>query len=280
MRTERFGCPSFAEQLHPGYLRSLVHVHMKIVSFNVNGIRAAVGKGLVPALQALEADVFGFQETKATPEQVVEALAGLSGYQVHAYGAQKAGYSGTAIVSRIAPERVEYGIGMPGHDDEGRVVTAWFKEAIVVTVYTPNSGEGLKRLPYRGEWDAAFRSYASGLLKHGRPVVLCGDLNVAHQHIDIARPKANYNKTAGFTQQEIDGMDSLLAAGFVDSFRSLNPDTIKYSWWSFRGGARSKNIGWRIDYALVSKAHLSKLKEAFILNEVMGSDHCPVGITW
>jgi len=253
---------------------------MKLVSFNVNGIRAAVGKGLVPALQAMDADIFGFQETKATPEQVREALSGLEGYHVHAYGAHKAGYSGTAIVSRVAPERVEFGMGMPGHDDEGRVVTAWFKEAIVVTVYTPNSGEGLKRLPYRGAWDAVFRDHASGLLKQGRPVILCGDLNVAHRNIDIARPKANYNRTAGFTQQEIDGMDALLAAGFVDSFRAMNPDTVKYSWWSFRGGARSKNIGWRIDYALVSHVLMPGVKDAFILNEVMGSDHCPVGIVW
>lgn len=252
---------------------------MKLVSFNVNGIRAAVGKGLVASLQALDADILCFQETKATPEQVTEALAGLTGYQVHAYGAQKAGYSGTAIVCRSAPKKVAYGIGMPGHDDEGRVVTAWFNDFIVVTVYTPNSGEGLKRLDYRGEWDASFRGYVMGLSRTA-PVIVCGDMNVAHRAIDIARPKSNYNKSPGYTQQEIDGMDALLGAGFVDTFRMLHPKEVKYSWWSFRAGARSKNIGWRIDLVLVSEGFAAKVKDAFILNEVMGSDHCPVGITW
>ncbi|MCU0319146.1 MAG: exodeoxyribonuclease III [Flavobacteriales bacterium] len=252
---------------------------MKLVSFNVNGIRAAVGKGLVASLEALNADILCFQETKATPEQVIEALAGLTGYHVHAYGAHKAGYSGTAIVCRSAPKQVAYGIGMPGHDDEGRVVTAWFKDFIVVTVYTPNSGEGLKRLDYRGEWDAAFRGYVHGLARTA-PVIVCGDLNVAHRAIDIARPKSNYNKSPGYTQQEIDGMDALLGAGFVDTFRALHPEEVKYSWWSFRAGARSKNIGWRIDYVLVSEGFAPKVKDAFILNDVLGSDHCPVGITW
>lgn len=252
---------------------------MKLVSFNVNGIRAAVGKGLVASLEALDADILCFQETKATPDQVKEALADLKGYEVHAYGAQKAGYSGTAIVCRNAPQKVAYGIGMPGHDDEGRVVTAWFKDFIVVTVYTPNSGEGLKRLDYRGEWDAAFRGYVHGLARTA-PVIVCGDLNVAHRAIDIARPKSNYNKSPGYTQQEIDGMDALLGAGFVDTFRTLHPEEVKYSWWSFRAGARGKNIGWRIDYVLVSEGFAPKVKDAFILNEVMGSDHCPVGIRW
>lgn len=252
---------------------------MKLVSFNVNGIRAAVGKGLVTSLEALDADILCFQETKATPDQVKEALVDLKGYEVHAYGAQKAGYSGTAIVCRSTPQKVAYGIGMPGHDDEGRVVTAWFKDFIVVTVYTPNSGEGLKRLDYRGEWDAAFRGYVHGLARTA-PVIVCGDLNVAHRAIDIARPKSNYNKSPGYTQQEIDGMDALLGAGFVDTFRTLHPEEVKYSWWSFRAGARGKNIGWRIDYVLVSEGFAPKVKDAFILNEVMGSDHCPVGIRW
>lgn len=253
---------------------------MKLISFNVNGIRASVGKGLHETLRELDADIVCFQETKATPEQVAAALEGADGYHVHAYGAVRPGYSGTAIASRQEPHKVDFGIGMAGHDDEGRVVTAHFGEFIVVNVYTPNSGEGMKRLAYRGEWDAAFRAYAARLAKGKAPVIICGDLNVAHQPIDIARPKENYNRTSGYTQQEIDGMSALLAAGFVDTFRHLHPDAVKYSWWSQRFGARAKNVGWRIDYVLVSKGFEKKVKEAFILNEVMGSDHCPVGITW
>lgn len=253
---------------------------MKLISFNVNGIRGSVTKGLYATLQHLDADVICFQETKATPEQVAEALKGVNGYHVHAYGAVKLGYSGTAIVSREQPVKVAYGIGLPGHDDEGRVVTATFKEHIVVNVYTPNSGEGMKRLDYRAQWDIAFKGYVTKLAKGGLPVIITGDLNVAHQPIDIARPKENYNKTSGYTQKEIDGMAALQAAGFVDTFRHLHPDVVKYSWWSQRFGARAKNVGWRIDYVLVSKGFESKVKEAFILNEVMGSDHCPVGIVW
>jgi exodeoxyribonuclease-3 len=253
---------------------------MKLVSFNVNGIRAAAGKGLLGTLEALDADIICLQETKATAAQVQQVLAPLKGYHVCGYGAAKAGYSGTAIACRTAPDKVAYGIGMPGHDDEGRVITAWFPELVVVTVYTPNSGEGLKRLDYRAEWDAAFRGYVHALVRSGSQVVVCGDLNVAHRPIDIARPKSNYNKSAGYTQQEIDGMDALLGAGFVDTFRLLHPEVVKYSWWSFRAGARGKNIGWRIDYVLVSENMAPKVKDAFILNEVLGSDHCPVGIGW
>jgi len=253
---------------------------MKLVSFNVNGIRASVGKGLVTSLQEMDADIYCFQETKATPAQVAEALAGLDGYHVHAYGALKPGYSGTAIVCRNAPSSVGFGIGMPGHDDEGRVVTATFDDVVVVTVYTPNSGQELKRLGYRQEWDAAFASYVKELAKGAKPVIICGDLNVAHHDIDLARPKPNYNKSAGYMQEEIDGLDALLKAGFVDTYRHLHPAGVKYSWWSFRAGARSKNIGWRIDYVLVSKGFENSVKEAFILNDVLGSDHCPVGIVW
>jgi exodeoxyribonuclease-3 len=160
------------------------------------------------------------------------------------------------------------------------VVTATFDEVVVVTVYTPNSGQELKRLDYRQEWDRAFAAYVKELAKGGRPVVICGDLNVAHRDIDLARPKANYNKSAGYMREEIDGLDALLGAGFVDSYRHLHPAEVKYSWWSFRAGARDKNIGWRIDYVLVSRGFEKKVKEAFILNEVLGSDHCPVGIGW
>ncbi|MCB0771143.1 MAG: exodeoxyribonuclease III [Flavobacteriales bacterium] len=253
---------------------------MKLVSFNVNGIRASVTKGLADSLQKLNADIICFQETKATPEQVAEALKGVNGYHVNAYGAEKLGYSGTAIASKEKPVKVDFGIGMPGHDDEGRVVTAAFKEVVVVTVYTPNSGQELKRLGYRQEWDAAFKEYVTELSKQDKPVIICGDLNVAHRDIDLARPKPNYNKSAGYMQEEIDGLDALINAGFIDTYRHLHPEEVKYSWWSFRAGARSKNIGWRIDYVLVSKGFEKKVKEAFILNEVLGSDHCPVGITW
>lgn len=253
---------------------------MKLISFNVNGIRASVGKGLHGTLKHLNADILCFQETKATAEQVAAALAGVDGHHVQAYGAEKLGYSGTAIASKEKPAKVDFGIGMPGHDDEGRVVTCTFKEVMVVCVYTPNSGEGMKRLDYRGEWDAAFRKYVTKLAKGKLPVIITGDLNVAHQPIDIARPKENYNKTSGYTQQEIDGLDALLKAGFVDTYRHLHPTDVKYSWWSQRLGARAKNVGWRIDYVLVSQGFETKLKDAFILNEVMGSDHCPVGITW
>lgn len=253
---------------------------MKLVSFNVNGIRAAAGKGLVNSLRQMDADIFCFQETKATPGQVAEALAELEGYQVHAYGAQKPGYSGTAIVCRTVPSSLSFGIGVPGHDDEGRVVTATFDDVIVVNVYTPNSGQELKRLDYRQEWDGVFRAYIIELAKDDRPVIVCGDLNVAHRDIDLARPKANFNKSAGYMQEEIDGMDALLSADMVDSFRYLHPEEVKYSWWSFRAGARGRNVGWRIDYVLVSAGFEQNVKDAFILNEVLGSDHCPVGIAW
>jgi len=178
------------------------------------------------------------------------------------------------------PAKVDFGIGMKGHDDEGRVVTCTFKDVVVVCVYTPNSGEGMKRLGYRTEWDTAFRNYVNGLAKGKVPVIVTGDLNVAHQPIDIARPKENYNKTSGYTQQEIDGIGALLASGWVDTFRHFHPETVKYSWWSQRLGARAKNVGWRLDYVLVSKGFEKKVRAAFILDEVMGSDHCPVGIEW
>lgn len=253
---------------------------MKLISFNVNGIRASANKGLHASLQRIAADIVCFQETKASPAQVAEALKGLDGYHLHAHSAEKPGYSGTAILSKEEPVRVDFGIGVEDHDREGRVITATFADHIVVNSYVPNSGEGLKRLGYRKQWDEALRAHLVGLASGKRPVIFTGDLNVAHQPIDIARPKANYNKTAGYTQAEIDGIAALLGAGFVDTFRHKHPEEVKYSWWSQRFGAREKNIGWRIDYVLVSKGFEKKVKEAFILNDVMGSDHCPVGITW
>ncbi|HMN06690.1 MAG TPA: exodeoxyribonuclease III [Flavobacteriales bacterium] len=253
---------------------------MKLISFNVNGVRATVKKGLIDTLRQLDADIYCFQETKATEAQVGEALAELKGYHIHANSAERAGYSGTAILSKEEPLQVDMGIGIAEHDTEGRVITATFKDHIVVCAYVPNSGEGLRRLDYRQHWDDDLRAYLTKLAKGKLPVIFTGDLNVAHQPIDIARPKDNYNKTAGYTQVEIDGMTKLLDAGFTDTFRLFHPEVVKYSWWSFRMQARARNVGWRIDYVLVSKGFEKTVKDAFILNEVMGSDHCPVGIEW
>jgi exodeoxyribonuclease-3 len=250
---------------------------MKILSFNVNGIRAVVGKTFLEDMQAQAPDVICLQETKATPEQVAAAVAPLSAYQVFANSADRKGYSGTAILTKVAPISVTYDIGMPDHDSEGRVICAEFDSFYLVTVYVPNSGSELLRLGYRQTWDAAFLAYLKNLENH-KPVVVCGDFNVAHRAIDLARPKENYNKAAGYMQEEIDGMNAFTSAGLLDSFRTMHPETVKYSWWSYRAGAREKNVGWRIDYFLVSESFVPQLQDAFILNDVFGSDHCPVGI--
>ncbi|HNR85661.1 MAG: exodeoxyribonuclease III [Crocinitomicaceae bacterium] len=250
---------------------------MKLISFNVNGIRAITQKTFYKDMLDLNADVICLQETKATVEQTKEALAQLSDYEVYANEAQRKGYSGTAIFTRVQPKNVFYDMGVEEHDQEGRITGLEFEDFYLVTAYVPNSGSELLRLGYRQTWDAAFLAYLKELEKT-KPVVVCGDLNVAHKAIDLARPKENYNKAAGFMQEEIDGMDAYHANGLLDTFRAVNGDQVKYSWWSYRGGARQKNVGWRIDYFLVSEQLLPKVKEAFILNEVMGSDHCPVGI--
>ena len=250
---------------------------MKLISFNVNGIRAAAKKGLHDSLVDINADVYCFQETKATEAQVQEVFDGVNHYVVHANEADRAGYSGTAIATRVEPKSWLKDLGIDEHDKEGRVTGAEFEHFYLVNVYVPNSGNELARLPYRKQWDAALLEYMLELEKT-KPVILCGDLNVAHRPIDIARPQANYNKTAGYTQDEIDGMDMYLKNGYIDTFRYLYPDKVKYSWWSFRAGARAKNIGWRLDYFLISNKLKTNLKDSFILNGVMGSDHCPVGI--
>jgi exodeoxyribonuclease-3 len=250
---------------------------MKILSFNVNGIRAVVGKTFIEDMQAQAPDVICLQETKATPEQVAAAVAPLSEYQVFANSAERKGYSGTAILTKVAPISVTYDIGLPDHDSEGRVICAEFDTFYLVTVYVPNSGSELLRLGYRQTWDTAFLNYLKAL-ETNKPVVVCGDFNVAHRAIDLARPKENYNKAAGYMQEEIDGMNGFAGAGLLDSFRLLHPETVKYSWWSYRAGAREKNVGWRIDYFLVSEAFVPQLQDAFILNDVFGSDHCPVGV--
>ena len=251
---------------------------MKIISFNVNGIRAIVAKNFIQDMKAISPDVICLQETKADAEQVAIAVADLSGYHVFANQAEKKGYSGTAILSKKAPISIEYGMGTDEHDHEGRIVKAEFDDFFLVCVYVPNSGSELARLPYRQQWDADFLAYLKNCEKT-KPVIICGDLNVAHQAIDLARPKENYNKSAGYMQEEIDGLSRFVEAGLVDTFRYFNPDQAKYSWWSYRAGAREKNVGWRIDYFLASESFLNRISDAEIFNDIFGSDHCPVGIT-
>lgn len=248
---------------------------MKIISFNVNGVRAIANKGFADDMNKLNADIICLQETKSTVEQLKETVADLKGYHVYGNEAEKKGYSGTALLTKVAPLSVGYDIQVAEHDTEGRVICAEFDAFYLVTVYVPNSGNDLKRLGYRQTWDKAFLNYLKGL-EAKKPVLACGDFNVAHKPIDLARPKANYNKSAGFMQEEIDGMDAYTSNGFVDSFRALNADTIKYSWWSYRAGAREKNVGWRIDYFLVSESFMPRIHKAEILNDIFGSDHCPV----
>lgn len=250
---------------------------MKIISFNVNGIRAIVKKGFETSLNEMAPDVIGFQETKANNEQVKEALALVKGYELFYSSAQRPGYSGTAVLTKHKPLNVIEGLGIEEHDQEGRTLTLEFEKFFLVNCYVPNSGSELARLGYRQQWDKDMLAFLKNLEKK-KPVVYMGDLNVAHQPIDLANPKSNYNKSAGYMQEEIDGLSNYLSAGFIDTFRSKFPDTVKYSWWSARFNSRAKNVGWRIDYCLISPSLLPHLRDAFILNEVMGSDHCPVGI--
>ena len=250
---------------------------MKIISFNVNGIRAIAQKNFFEDMERQNPDIICLQETKATADQVKDTVKSLFGYEVYANEAVKKGYSGTALITKHTPLSVSYDIQIEEHDLEGRVTCAEFENFYLVTVYTPNSGGELARLGYRQTWDAAFLDYLKQL-EDKKPVLVCGDLNVAHKDIDLARPKANYNKFAGFMQEEIDGMDNYHNAGIVDTFRHKYPEVVKYSWWSYRGGAREKNVGWRIDYFLASEKLLPLVEDAFILNEVHGSDHCPVGV--
>lgn len=248
---------------------------MRMVSWNVNGIRAAMRKDFQQSFEAMDTDVLCLQETKAQDDQVLEAFADLEGYHLYTNSAEKKGYSGTAILTRQEPLSVRNDMGDAEHDREGRVITAEFSDHYLVTVYTPNSGSELKRLDYRQTWDRAFLDFLGHLEKH-KPVIACGDFNVAHQPVDLARPKANYNKSAGYMQAEIDGFDNLVNAGFIDSFRDQHPETVKYSWWSYRAGARDRNVGWRIDYFIHSPQLRDRVRRADILNDIHGSDHCPV----
>ena len=248
---------------------------MKLVSWNVNGIRAIMKKDFLQKFSSMDTDVLCLQETKAQDEQVAEALKDLEGYEIFSNSAERKGYSGTAIITRKKPLSVDYDIGIEEYDTEGRVICAEFESYYLITVYTPNSGSELKRLSYRTQWDTAFLSYLQAKQKT-KPVIICGDLNVAHKDIDLARPKANYNKSAGYMQEEIDGIDNLTKAGFIDSFRIMHPAEVKYSWWSYRAQARARNVGWRIDYFLLSQSLKERIADAGVLTEVEGSDHCPV----
>jgi exodeoxyribonuclease III len=248
---------------------------VKIISWNVNGLRSVSAKGMLPALSRQRPDVVCFQEVKARQDQVGRVLPRLT--HQHFFPSERAGYAGTAVLSRIEPLSVRRGIGRPTSDSEGRVLTVELPRLFVVSAYAPNSQRGLPRLPYRLQWEGQFRRFLTELSRR-KPVVFCGDLNVAHQDIDIARPAAN-RMNAGFTAQERRSFTRLLGAGFVDSFRHLHPDTVEYTWWSYATGARARDIGWRIDYVCLSRELAVCLREAFILGGIGGSDHCPVGVT-
>ena len=247
---------------------------MKFVSWNVNGLRACLDKGFQESLRSMDADVVCLQETKMEQGQ---AAIDLSEYKEYWNSAEKKGYSGTAVFTRHDPLQVSYGMGLPGHDTEGRVITLEFEAFRLVNVYTPNSQRGLTRLDYRMQWEDAFREYLKNL-DASKPAVVCGDMNVAHAAIDLRNPKAN-QKNAGFTPEEREKMTELLRAGFADTFRTMHPDAESaYSWWSYRSNARERNIGWRIDYFLVSERLMPQVTNAYILPHIMGSDHCPVGL--
>jgi len=251
---------------------------MKLISWNVNGIRACLKKGLADFLATESPDVLCLQETKARPEQVELPLE-FGSYHAEWNSARKPGYSGVAVFSREKPLSVAHGIGIEEHDTEGRVLTLEFSDFRLVNVYTPNAQNELRRLAYRMTWDQAFRQYLIDLEAMGKPVIFCGDLNVAHQEIDLARPTQNRG-SAGFSDEERLGFTQLVEAGFIDTFRHFHPDTEgAYSWWSYRAGARGNNIGWRIDYFGVSKSLEDRLDSASILPDVLGSDHCPVILT-
>ena len=251
---------------------------MKLISWNVNGLRAVVTKGFEDFFKTIDADIFCIQETKMQTEQIdINMQMLFKNYHSYWNSAVKKGYSGTAVFSKVEPLNVSYGIGIEEHDSEGRVITLEFNDFYLVNCYTPNSKRELERLDYRMVWEDEFRNYLLKLDKI-KPVILCGDLNVAHEEIDLKNPKTNH-RNAGFTDEERDKMTKLLNSGFTDSFRYLYPDKENcYSWWSYMANARQKDIGWRIDYFIVSKSIEKRIKESTIYKEVMGSDHCPVGL--
>lgn len=245
---------------------------MKYVSWNVNGIRACLKKGFLESFESLNADIFALQETKAQKDQIELDI---SGYTLYTNDALKKGYSGTAVLTRIEPLSVSYGIGIEEHDQEGRVITLEFEDYYFVTCYTPNSKKELARIDYRMEWEDAFLAYLDALNK---PVILCGDLNVAHNEIDLKNPSSNHHN-AGFSDQERNKMTELLSHGYIDTFRYLYPDKkYAYTWWSYMFKSRERNAGWRIDYFIVSDSLKERIKESLIYSEILGSDHCPIGL--
>mgnify|MGYP003308991926 CR=1 FL=1 len=244
---------------------------MKLISWNVNGLRAVAAKGFADIFETLDADCFCLQETKLQAGQIDLEFLGYNSYWNYA---DKKGYSGTAIYSRVSPLDVRLGIGVDEFDHEGRTVTLEFEDFFLVNVYVPNSQDGLKRLDWRMDWEDNFRAYVCSL-RDRKPVVICGDMNVAHEEIDLKNPDTNHFN-AGFSDEERSKMSELLAAGFTDSWRHLHPGEAKYSWWSYRMAARERNVGWRIDYFLVSDSLRDRIGGAEILNDVFGSDHCPV----
>ena len=248
-----------------------------LISWNVNGIRAVLKKDFAQWFAEVQPDMLCLQETKARPEQVDLPLE-FAGYHQYWNAAEKPGYSGTLILTKEKPLSVVNGIGIDQHDTEGRVITAEYEDFYLITVYTPNAQNGLKRLDYRMEWDRDFLAYCKNL-EQSKPLIFCGDLNVSHKEIDIARPKNN-RKSAGFSDQERASFDTIVENGFVDSFRHFHPDTeAAYSWWSYRAGARGNNVGWRLDYFCVSESLVPRMQSASILSDVLGSDHCPVTLT-
>lgn len=246
---------------------------MKLISWNVNGIRACLNKGFSDFFKEVNADIFCLQETKCQPEQINLEFEGYTSYW---NSAERKGYSGTAIFTKKQPINVTYGIGIEEHDKEGRIITLEFENFYLVTNYTPNAKRELERLDYRMVWEDEIRKYLLELNKK-KPVIMCGDLNVAHEEIDLKNPKTNKGN-AGFTNEEREKMTELLNAGFIDSYRYLYPEKIEYSWWSYMGHAREKNVGWRIDYFIVSNDFRENIKDATIYTEILGSDHCPVGL--
>lgn len=251
---------------------------LKLISWNVNGIRAVEKKGFIDLLPELDGDVIGIQETKAQPDQLSESLKNIDGYKSYWHSAERKGYSGVAVYTRIEPESVIYGLGDPDFDCEGRVLTLEFETFYMVNIYFPNSGDKLKRLDYKLRFNDSLLQFANSL-RQKKGVILCGDFNVAHKEIDLKNPKTNV-KNAGFTPEERAWMDGFVEAGFIDTFRMFNQEPGQYSWWSYRFNARAKNVGWRIDYFCVNEEKQSQVKSAGILKEIMGSDHCPVEIIY
>lgn len=270
---DKLGAMPWREKVERSLPTFIHHTSMKFISWNVNGLRACMGKGFADAFKALDADFFCLQETKMQEGQLDLQFEGYESYWNYA---EKKGYSGTAIYTKHKPLNVSYGMGVEEHDHEGRIITLEYDLFYLVTCYTPNSQTELKRLDYRMTWEDDFRKFLKSL-DAKKPVIICGDLNVAHEEIDIKNPKTN-RRNAGFTDEEREKMTVLLNDGFTDSFRYLHPDEVTYSWWSYRFKAREKNAGWRIDYFLVSDRIKEQITEAKIHTEIMGSDHCPVEV--